>query len=1453
MSNVIEDRIVEMKFDNADFEKNVSTSMNTLDRLKQALDFSKSADSFKGVQNAANDINNISFNGISESLAAIQERFSTMGIIGMTIIQNLTSSALDAIADVGSKFFGMISQGGINRAMNIEKAKFQLEGLGIAYQDVYDEIDYAVTNTSFSLDAAAQAAAQLSSAGLDYEDVIFVHEKDQKQITEMGMALRAVSGVAAQTMTDYSMVARYFQDVANAGKVTGATLTYMTQVLNLPVKQDLAEGLMAIADGSYEATDAVRKNAEKLVGNMQVSAQDIEEFCKDSQIDFDTFSTIMFNKYADHAVEANKTLTGVIDNIKSAFARIGAEFVTPIVEIDGAVVHMLDSFRKKVNEFKGYIVPFAKLTTDSINTVARFMDSAFRSSNIKWVEPFFTGLGGTIKGVTWILLEIGETFRKVFPSSLPDKLLGLGEKFRDFGKAFGDTYSKFEGLNKVHRLFNSFFNLLKSGGNILKIFTAPFKSFITAFRDATNTTEISLDSIISAMDKLAEMINTSEKIKQITKTMSDVGRILGQTFRGIVNGVVTAVQSLRSGGIKGLVDDIFNHLFREMGDGIIYLAELLTGRDLSDAFSSFNKGIDKVRGFFSKFIDVAQSGVTNIKEFIAQLKENLGSFHIDTSGFKDFVNGIVEDMNPLDKILQIVENAFRSLAHFLRSVIPGILSIGRGLVSGVKSIIEGIWNALTGEDLSKGLETALGATFLYNLKGFAFQIRKIIDLLTGGGVGSPVIAFKDFLGTIGAAIEKNLNASKIMTLAGSILVLAFAMSVIAGIDSDKLADATAVISMLMAELALVAKGITRYAKASLPDGAATLVLMAAAVSILASAIRKVAEIENPDQLVMATMAIEALIGSMYLITKKLSAIEPGSMMKGTSGLIAMALAVRVLASAAKVFGEMDWQELGKAGAAIGALILALGAFVKFTSSKEINSVLGNNLKSVNSMISADKMISIGLGLIALAGAIKILASAAKDFADLEWGELGKAGAAITVLMAELTIFTKVTANSSKMVSIGLGMIALAAAMKIFASAVSDFAKVNWEGLGKAGAALTAIVAAVTLLSKLTSMNSSAAGFFTDSGGFVKSAQSQNLVQLGVGLIAFAAAMKIFASAAEDFGYLNWSDLAKSGVALAGLLAGLSLFSHFTEGSNLIKVSAAMVVFAAALLVLVPAIHGISNIGLGGLVVTIAAIAGLIAVLGTAAKMTEGIQGGMIKLSAALLIFGAALAAVGVGLTLLSGGVVSAVAVIPAIILLIKETILAVIHTISEAIPLIVETLFRLVDEILNTLEEHVPEIVDSILNIVIKIINVLTSRIPELMTSISNLVKGFVDAFKLNIGQVNPAELIAAMVGIMAFMVILAEAAKIAQKSLLGVVAIMAVLAEVALMFVLLSGIDAQTTLAIAAGVSATMLALGVTMAIISAIPVAGAAQGVAGLAIVVAGIVAILALVILLEVLLKV
>lgn len=1429
MSNVIEDRVVEMKFDNSNFEKNVATSMSTLDRLKRSLDFSKSGDSFKELQKAADDV---SFDGISESLMAIQDRFSTMGIVGMTIIQNLTSAAFSAITSVGSKFFGMITSGGINRAMNIEKAKFQLEGLGIAYKDVYDEIDYAVTNTSFSLDAAAQAAAQLSSAGLDYDKVIFTHEKDQKEITEMGMALRAVSGVAAQTMSDYSMVARYFQDVANAGKVTGATLTYMTQVLNLPVKQDLAQGLKAIADGSYEATEEIKATAQRLTHGVELSVEEVEKLCSDSQISFDMFSTIMFNKYADHAVEANKTLTGVIDNIKSAFARIGAEFVSPLVAIDGALVHMLDAFRKKVNEFKKYIVPFAKLTTDSINLVVGYMTTSFDKADLRWVEPFFTGLGNIVKGVTHDLIWIGKAFSNVFPKTLPTKLKDFADRFKEFGEKFREAQYNVRNSEGLIKGFESFFKMIKSFGNVFKIFTVPFKGFIEGFKNFIGlNTDINL-SITSLFDNITNLLNGSEKLKRIAEDVEWFGYSVGQSFAQLINGIVKSIQSFKDDGLRGFLDTFITKVISRLGYVITAFIAVITGEDVDVIDTYWENIYGGIRDFVLKLYDICSEGITNVSEFIEKLKENFGSFSVDTSGFHDFVESIKGDFDPLQGILNFVSQAIDVFLNFIRSAIPFALSVGKGIITAIKGIFSGLGKILTGTDLDKSLETALGSAFLYNLKNVFIQINKLI------GNVNPVQGVSNVLTNLGDAFNafrKQTDAGVFMSVAGSILILAIAMNIISTIDPKRLSDSTLVIVGLVAELATMAKILSGTKSGSITSGTGALIAMAIAVSILAGAIRKISTVD-PERLLPSVIAIGALVLEMQFVAMMLSSTKSKSMIKGASGLIAMAIAIKILASAAKDFADIgDWEDLGKAGAAIGALLVALAAFIKFTSSKETSGILGSNSKK----ISADKMISIGLGLIALAGALKIMASAAKDFSGMSWEELGKAGAALTVLMAEMAAFTKLTADSAKMVSIGVGMIALAAAMKIFASAAGDFSQLNWEQLGKAGAALMAIVAAAVILSKLTS--SSFGGFWSETNGIVKSKGPQNLITLGVGLIAFGAAMKIFASAAEDFGYLDWGDLAKAGASLGALMVGLSLFSHFTGGDNLLKLSGAMVVFSAALLLLVPAVIAISNIGLGGLILTLGAIAGMIFILGKAAKMTESFQDSMIKLSKALLLFGAALAVLGLGLTLLSGGVVAAVGVIPAIVILIKETILAVIHTISEAVPLIVETFFKIVDEILNSLEERIPSIVDSLISIVIKIFDVLTTRVPELIISIKAFLNAVTDAMGAEIGNISPEALIAFAGGLALFMIALAEAAKIAQKSLLGVAAIMAVLLEVSLMFLILSAIDTETLKVISLGLSGALLALSVSMAIISKIPIAGAAKGVAGLAIVIAGITAIL------------
>lgn len=167
MSKTVDQKVVEMRFDNGQFEKNVKTTLSTLDRLKEKLNFPGAS---KGLQEIQKTANNLSFNNIENSLGFLEKRFSTMGIVGMTVIQNLTTSLMGFAGKLANFATGGIIEGGLKRATNLQNAKFQLQGLlkdGEKVAKVMEDVNYGVQDTAYSLDAAANVAAQLAASGLE--------------------------------------------------------------------------------------------------------------------------------------------------------------------------------------------------------------------------------------------------------------------------------------------------------------------------------------------------------------------------------------------------------------------------------------------------------------------------------------------------------------------------------------------------------------------------------------------------------------------------------------------------------------------------------------------------------------------------------------------------------------------------------------------------------------------------------------------------------------------------------------------------------------------------------------------------------------------------------------------------------------------------------------------------------------------------------------------------------------------------------------------------------------------------------------------------------------------------------------------------------------------------------------------------------------------------------------
>ena len=400
MSKSIDERIVRMQFDNAQFERGVSQSRSSIEKLKQSLNFDSASKGFENVSRAANGV---TFDGMAQSVGAVEAKLSALNVAAMTVVSNITTSVMSAVGKINSSLMELTVKGGLNRAMNIEQAKFQLEGLSQEWKDftwemINGDLQYAVDGTAYSLDAAAKAASTLAATGVGINDLAR-EVKDTKDetgkatitIDHMAESLRAISGVASQTGASYESISQIFSTIAGNGRIMGQQLTQLSSY-GLNVAADLAKVL-------------------------NKSEAQVREMVSDGEISYQKFVDTMFDNYAEHAIKANDTVTGVIANIKSAFAKIGADFFTPIVKNQGALVHALESFRVKVAEIKDAVSPLMNWVSKeyAVKAIEKIGNSL---SNINFSDKFdFSYLKESERAIRGLSEETGkseEQIRKIF-------------------------------------------------------------------------------------------------------------------------------------------------------------------------------------------------------------------------------------------------------------------------------------------------------------------------------------------------------------------------------------------------------------------------------------------------------------------------------------------------------------------------------------------------------------------------------------------------------------------------------------------------------------------------------------------------------------------------------------------------------------------------------------------------------------------------------------------------------------------------------------------------------------------------------------------------------------------------------------------------------------------------------------------------------------------------------
>ena len=150
----VDKRVVQMDFQNAQFQKGVSETLGSLKSLTEEI---------KNTTGAKLD-------GLTSSVDNVGSKFSGLNVIAGTALAKLTSGAMDAGLNIAKSLWDPIAEGGKKRALNIEQAKFQFKALGMDVDATMKSASNAVSGTAYSLDEAAKMASIFGTSGVSAGD-----------------------------------------------------------------------------------------------------------------------------------------------------------------------------------------------------------------------------------------------------------------------------------------------------------------------------------------------------------------------------------------------------------------------------------------------------------------------------------------------------------------------------------------------------------------------------------------------------------------------------------------------------------------------------------------------------------------------------------------------------------------------------------------------------------------------------------------------------------------------------------------------------------------------------------------------------------------------------------------------------------------------------------------------------------------------------------------------------------------------------------------------------------------------------------------------------------------------------------------------------------------------------------------------------------------------------------
>lgn len=1206
MSQEVDQRVVEMRFDNAKFEKNVQQSINSLNALNESLKFEGAEKGFAEVEKASEKVD---FDRMTTALETLTGKFSALEVIGMTALVKITDKAIDAGAKLTKSLsIDQVMSGWNKYAQKTASVQTIMNATGKSITKVNEYLSKLMwfsDETSYSFTDMTQSLGQLTAAGGDIEKVI-----------PMIMGMANATAYAGKGASEFSRI-----------------------IYNL--NQSYSQGYLSLMDWkSVELAGVATAELKKQIISTGIELGKI----KDGDVTVGTFSSTLSSKWADKEV------------METAFGKF-AEFSEAVKKMVDANPGMLASqaIEALADQYDEVTVKAFKAAQEA-KSFSEVIDATKDAVSSGWMQTFDILFGNYEEAKTF-WSDLAEQFWDIFAGGMGGRNSWLKKAFNGGmdqlldDTALGDVGDAFTKQLRRSLIANgklteqqiedagSFQKALENAGVTADDLYERVQLSLDGYEEIAQWSDAELaagglsredlNKTIEAYRKMAEAIQNGEV--SLDSYAAKMGRMSGREH--FFNGILNILKGINS--VLGPIRDGFDEVFHTDGGPLYSLLEgfdnltskLVLNEGTMESLTKLFKGLFSVLSVGGKAIRVTGRIALALIGKLMNVLEPLGDLLLRAgAAFGDIfttLNESLKSAESIDDVINALAVAFGTLLQPVKDIFGLLQTLIHGgtveeakgqfktfgnVVNAVSAVFQNF--GLKSISISGALGSAvklLGGIFFVAFDGVGALIGKTFGAFQDAGknvgdfkdkhletleqVRDTVVSLPEkagaamlwFAGSVQTAFYNVADASKTALTAvqaffhledgidlyrmfsiiavGALAAAIYGATVLLKKASDNLKKTLA--NPISDFFNSLTSAVNTWTKAHTTNNLATAAkAIATAVALISGSIYLLSRIDDPDKVVQALFSAMAVLFGFIVALKALAATDLTGLntAKLVGTIAAVSLGITVLSAAIIKMGSMDADQVKNGTEAIGHVAAVLTGMVGLLS-------LFNN--RLGSMKGAGSFIAAAAAIDAIALVLIPLAKAKKNGLDIGGAVEAINGVAIAIsILLVASGFAKKLAGQAK---------------------VSTLDKIAQYLVKLGGLLITLNALGVTFL-----MAAGAVALLASTGGNLKKGLTGAVVITGL---------------------------------LAGVMAGLAVLSKTKVNPlRMQKMAASMVIASASLVILAEAVRRMSDAmgsdesgaGFAGVAIGLTLMAGAIYILGKNAMESMGASAALAAMGFALV-------------------------------------------------------------------------------------------------------------------------------------------------------------------------------------------------------------------------------------------